>query len=221
MAKHYRYILSGLVDPDSGINNYRLISSNIFSKFCSSCIRVEIPKNITLEKYSCNNYSTTHDKTPIKKLNPTVIIKYNGKWKKNDYLTQQWIEGYLQPHEFFKNIKGYDIINDKVGFVTIKQSKWYNDNKKYAWKLEKLPECNGDEKDFKIPEINRERKKDIDTIRKFLINNGISMDNILDEELEWRWHIGLIDEITGWVSPTEKSLPIFLNFYKLIFSSQH
>ena len=69
-------------------------------------------------------------------------------------------------------------------------------DKKYAWKLEKLPECNGDEKDFKIPEINRERKKDIDTIRKFLINNGISMDNILDEELEWRWHIGLIDELT-------------------------
>lgn len=76
--KRYRYIGCGQTKVEDCIRYYRLLSNRNYMG--GSCIRVEIPDDMKLEKYSCDSYSTTEDERLIKDLNPCAMIYRNGKW---------------------------------------------------------------------------------------------------------------------------------------------
>lgn len=63
---------------DKAQEDYEFLKEKI--KF--SIWRVEIPEDMQLVKYSCDNYSTTDDQRLIRELSPVrIIISWNGKWR--------------------------------------------------------------------------------------------------------------------------------------------
>ena len=64
MRKKYRYILCGIVNPTDKIKIFRLIAANCLGNR-TSAIRIPIPKDMILEKWSCDNYSTTFDERTL------------------------------------------------------------------------------------------------------------------------------------------------------------
>lgn len=85
MRKRYRYVLNGIVLGEDKICNFRLIAgSNIKPSYNGAiAIRVKIPNDLELTKYSCDPYSTTDDERTINELGYDVLIwnKGKGKWK--------------------------------------------------------------------------------------------------------------------------------------------
>lgn len=82
--KKYRYITNGCVIGENKICSFRLISANNIkpSYNGSSALRVNIPEDLELEKYSCDSYSTTDDKRTLDELGYDILIwnKSKGKW---------------------------------------------------------------------------------------------------------------------------------------------
>lgn len=65
-----RYILSGGVKPTDPINRYRLIAANSLDPEYGgmTAIRVTLPDDLELTKYSCDPYSTTDDPRTLEEL---------------------------------------------------------------------------------------------------------------------------------------------------------
>jgi len=105
--KRYRYIGCGLCDIDNPIRYFRLLGGNqISSMSISTFIRIEIPDDMELEKYSYDNYSTVQSEIKLRDLNPKVVY-YNRKRHKymiHENLTEIWAKGEIQPCDFFKYI---------------------------------------------------------------------------------------------------------------------
>lgn len=83
MRQKYRYILNGLVSPKSRICDYRLIAGNQLGEGDgrnSAAIRVCIPDDMKLEKWSCDDYSTTEDERTIEELGYDVVVRINGQF---------------------------------------------------------------------------------------------------------------------------------------------
>lgn len=95
--KKYRYVLTGLVDENEPISNFRLIAgNNIGSKYSgATAIRVQIPDDLLLTKYSCDLYATTEDNRTINELGYDVIA-YNE--NTNKWVVLNELKG-EQPHE--------------------------------------------------------------------------------------------------------------------------
>lgn len=106
----YRYITSGLVDVSKPLSSYRLVGGvnlNPIGHF-DTVIRVRIPDDIKLEKYSCDNYSTTSDKRTIKELGYDIMAYYVDKER---WVIHNELDG-MQPHEMtpkLKELYGYDM----------------------------------------------------------------------------------------------------------------
>jgi len=88
--KRYRYILNGCVLGVDKICKYRLIASNNIKPSYNgkSALRVEIPCDLNLEKWSCDSYSTTEDERTIDELGYDILIwnESKRKWfKHNEY----------------------------------------------------------------------------------------------------------------------------------------
>ena len=98
MGKRYRYITCGLVSPDEHVNKFRLIGSSNLAG--DDGIRIELPDDIKLEKWSCDSYSTTEDERTIRELNPVVMVRINNKLVHHKELEKEWLNGKVQPHEF-------------------------------------------------------------------------------------------------------------------------
>ncbi|AYP68340.1 hypothetical protein PQE75_gp139 [Bacillus phage vB_BcoS-136] len=82
--KRYRYILCGVVSGTDKIKYFRLIgASNMKSDYKHVAIRVNIPNDLELEKWSCDTYSTTDDERTLDELGYDVLIWYekDKKWK--------------------------------------------------------------------------------------------------------------------------------------------
>lgn len=83
--KRYRYILCGTVLGGDKIGGYRLIAgNNIKPEFdMELAIRVRIPDDLELTKYSCDPYSTTDDKRTLEELGYDVLMWYEEekRWK--------------------------------------------------------------------------------------------------------------------------------------------
>lgn len=79
MRKKYRYICCGTTKITDKICEFRLIGGSQL-KNKSTVIRVEIPSDMELTKYSCDNYSTTEDTRTLEELGCDVMIRYNGNW---------------------------------------------------------------------------------------------------------------------------------------------
>lgn len=74
--KRYRYIVASGTKIEDCIKYQQLFSTRVED----ACIRVEIPDDMELEKYSSDSYSLTMDERLIKDLNPCAMIYENGKW---------------------------------------------------------------------------------------------------------------------------------------------
>lgn len=125
MGKRYRYITCGLVNPDDHISNYRLVGANQISGDNGTrfqAIRFEVPSDMVLEKWSCDNYSTTKDTRTLNMLGYDILVKFNGKWKICNELKD------YQPHEFSTILqnKGFYLVLHH-GYLTKEQyKKWFN-----------------------------------------------------------------------------------------------
>lgn len=84
-----RYILCGVVAGTDKISDFRLIAANnMTSDYKSTAIRVNIPDDMELTKYSCDPYSTTRDERTLDELGYDVLLWYpdEKKWKvHNEY----------------------------------------------------------------------------------------------------------------------------------------
>ena len=82
----YRYITNHSCTPDSPVSSFRLASHVEMSRLTLYAgrvfYRIEIPSNMRLTKYSCDNYSTTEDCRLVRELNPVrIIVTWNGRWR--------------------------------------------------------------------------------------------------------------------------------------------
>lgn len=86
----YRYILSGLALGKDKISDFRLIAGNMIkpSYNGASALRVSIPADLELTKYSSDSYSTTDDQRTLDELGYDILI-WDGnkkKWNMNNDL---------------------------------------------------------------------------------------------------------------------------------------
>lgn len=78
--KKYRYISCGIAKPTDKISDFRLIGRSQLFPEERVVIRVIIPDDLKLSKYSCDNYSTTEDSRTLEELGCDIMVKVNGKW---------------------------------------------------------------------------------------------------------------------------------------------
>lgn len=78
--KKYRYISCGIAKSTDKISDFRLIGRSQLFPEERVVIRVIIPDDLKLSKYSCDNYSTTEDSRTLEELGCDIMVKVNGKW---------------------------------------------------------------------------------------------------------------------------------------------
>jgi len=96
--RRYRYVLNGVALGEDAISDFRLIAANNLkpSYDGATALRVNIPLDLELTKYSCDPYSTTDDKRTLNELGYDVLI-----WHKKE---KKW-----KVHNEFKGIKPCDM----------------------------------------------------------------------------------------------------------------
>jgi hypothetical protein len=114
----YRYVLCGTATGSDPISHFRLIAKNNLGDV-NSALRVRIPDDLVLTKYSCDSYSTTKDKRTLDDLSYDVMINFNGRWKVCNKL-----KGVI-PCDFHKELAkdGYHVTVH--GYLTLEQYKAY------------------------------------------------------------------------------------------------
>lgn len=78
--KKYRYISCGIAKSADKISDFRLIGGSQLLPEERVVLRVMVPDDLKLSKYSCDNYSTTEDVRTLEELGCDVMIRINGKW---------------------------------------------------------------------------------------------------------------------------------------------
>lgn len=78
--KKYRYISCGIAKSTDKISDFRLIGGSQLFPEERVVLRVIIPDDLKLSKYSCDSYSTTEDPRTLEELGCDVMIRVNGKW---------------------------------------------------------------------------------------------------------------------------------------------
>lgn len=78
--KKYRYISCGIAKSTEKISDFRLIGGSQLFPEERVVLRVIIPDDLKLSKYSCDNYSTTEDPRTLEELGCDVMVRVNGKW---------------------------------------------------------------------------------------------------------------------------------------------
>lgn len=95
----YRYITCGLVSPDEPVSHFRLIAGRNLDKV-GSAIRITLPDDTPLCKYSCDPYSTCEDDSLlIKDCQPILMVRINGRLR---HMPGIWPEH--QPHEVYQEM---------------------------------------------------------------------------------------------------------------------
>lgn len=143
MRKRYRYISCGAATHTDKISKFRLIGGNqLIHKI--SVIRVEIPNDLKLTKYSCDNYSTTDDARTLDELGCDIMVRINGKFAiRNDLKRVQLGD------------IGEELRNEKLYIIT---PEGYMDMNHYREYLNKL-----DEKTTKRKQRARKLKDQLDS----------------------------------------------------------
>lgn len=74
--KRYRYITCGVLSEDDKVSDFRLIAGNNIkpSYHNYTAVRVVIPEDMELCKYSSDAYSTTDDNRKIKELGYDIML---------------------------------------------------------------------------------------------------------------------------------------------------
>lgn len=83
--KKYRYVLCGLVSGSDKISDFRLIASNNIKPSYNgdSALRVNIPDDLKLTKWTRDAYSTTNDNRTLDELGYDILIWDDKKKKWN------------------------------------------------------------------------------------------------------------------------------------------
>ena len=129
--KKYRYILTGIVKGTDKISDFRLVSANNVKPYYhgSSALKVSIPSDLELTKYSCDSYSTTTDSRTLDELGYDVLIWNNvdKKWEVHNEFK------HLNPHEFPNLPKELVELTHKVSVIKnhSKVLKFIKENIKY------------------------------------------------------------------------------------------
>ena len=76
--KKYRYISCGIAKSTDKISDFRLIGRNQLFPEERVVIRVIIPDDLKLSKYSCDNYSTTKDSRTLEELGCDNILTFDN-----------------------------------------------------------------------------------------------------------------------------------------------
>ena len=171
MKKRYRYITSGIVEATDKVSDYRLIGINQVYGM-SDFIRIEIPDDLKLEKWSCDCYSTTEDERTVADFNPTVMIRVNGEVRADRELTKMFLNGELDD-ERISNIminRGYRHVL-RFGYITKAQMKWWSDNHEKNWQFFKIPKDRDNVKFYSEEYITEHFKKYLDIIKGIINNN--------------------------------------------------
>jgi hypothetical protein len=88
--KRYRYVLTGVALGEDKISDFRLIAGNNIKPSYDGevALRVIIPSDLELTKYSCDPYSTTDDDRTLNELGYDLLIWYQEKrkWKVHNEL---------------------------------------------------------------------------------------------------------------------------------------
>lgn len=85
--KRYRYILCGVVRPEDKLSDFRLVAANRIPETEHTVIRVTIPEDVKLTKWSGDAYSTAEDtNVRIKDCDPVPLVRYCARWTKYDNL---------------------------------------------------------------------------------------------------------------------------------------
>ena len=135
MRNRYRYITNGSVKPSDKICDYRLIGGNQLKQSdgrTATVVRVRIPDDMELTKYSCDNYSTTDDNRTLEELGCDYMVRINGKYVfRNDLKTMC-----LHDVHDVINHEGYLITTD--GYLDRETyGKWWDEREKKNTELKK------------------------------------------------------------------------------------
>ena len=80
----YRYITNGTVVGSDPISHFRLIgaASKLENYHGATALRVRIPKDLMLTKYTCDSYSTTQDARTLDELGYDFMVRdaVKGRW---------------------------------------------------------------------------------------------------------------------------------------------
>lgn len=81
----YRYITNGTAVGTDPIKDFRLIgvASKLEQYHGATALRVRIPQDLALTKYSCDSYSTTSDPRTLDELGYDVLVR--------DQTKNQWV----------------------------------------------------------------------------------------------------------------------------------
>ena len=116
MAKRYRYISNGSARPSDQICKFRLIGGNqLKSLDCrfADVIRVAIPDDMVLEKWSCDSYSTTDDSRTFEELNYDIVVRINeGMVVRNDLKPEKSTDRILDGISSALEAEGYRLTNE-------------------------------------------------------------------------------------------------------------
>ena len=136
----YRYILNHICSIKDELNTFRLIGGSNLRNF-SDCIRVDIPTDIELEKYSCDPYSTTESTKKIGELNPKVMVRLNGKLVLSPKLTQKFESGIIDASAISEEMSrmGFMLWGRAFGYLTKTQYKFALHFIRKIWQLSKIP----------------------------------------------------------------------------------
>lgn len=164
MSKRYRYITCGTCTPDDNVSDFRLVGPNNLGD--QDGIRIELPSDFELEKWSCDCYSTTNDERKVRDLNPKVMVRVNNRLTCIENLHNAWLNGEVQPHEFGNYLREHNNLDGwlKFGFITHEQLKFCQKFYKEVLMLDHIPDIKTDEEIktyvFSYPlEENKERIK--------------------------------------------------------------
>ncbi len=96
MPRHY-YITSGLIDLDTPIRDYRLLSNRVVADQVEA-MRVTVPDDMELTRDTCGKYHTTDDTRTLRRLGPVPVVKIMGRWRRMPSLID------VQPHNWFNEM---------------------------------------------------------------------------------------------------------------------
>lgn len=217
----YRYIFNGGVAAGDKISNYRLLDKQKMAGEVD-VIRVEIPDDVKLEKWACDEYSTWNSSNErdflVHELNPKICAKINGRWSILEEATSDWLNGKRMRDAIKDNLGDKYCFNAtlNVGYVTWEQYAWMQKNGNIAWRFKRLPI---NLEDAKIPPLTPSELKTLDYVREQfyehyedIVNNSrffkenekqVAKDflknlvgNMSNDDLAFEWHrfsIGSLD----------------------------
>lgn len=186
--RKYGYIVTDCVSPTDEASDYKLLPQNVATRISpgsdllwSDAVRVDIT-NIKVEKYDCDDYSTTCGSIKIKDLNPKIFVRKNFKWIEDKELTKKWLNGELIKNcrrDFYQKIKKY--IWTYRGFFT---QEGFLEYKKYNANL--LKECRAYVLEWAKSHYSEE---DSEVVKKWLVDLETASEIHLFRKVDWKYEI--------------------------------